>query len=244
MKRIMFFIRFLMISLATFLCALSASAYEGAGFTIDIPADWTEVIEADGVYHWLSPEEDVELVVAVSDNEDQRNPFDLREEETEEALSQLNVAAEYARNMEEGFRQQGIFCTVEEEATTFSLREWGDGQPALVMESQYRVYLTEAEIETPYDLYMVILTAKEHSFVVSCASTDKAALEAVMAAGTVDTFRMTEAVYDGPTDMGAALGDVIFSAGITMLFVVLLLGGVKELRRKRKKTTVDVTDRL
>ena len=134
-----------------------------------------------------------------------------------------------------GYAQQGYEADVRQESFDCSLLEWGDGQPALVMDSSYLVCdPQDAEPFTVY-IYACILVGREHSFSVWYQTQDPDAMEGAKESGVMETFRITEETYSGPTSVWANWGDVIYYAGLTCLSAAVAVSGLRELLGRGKK---------
>lgn len=207
-----------------------AAAWEGMGFSLDLPEGWTTELEDDSAYSWSSPDETADLMVVVAENEGAVNPFDIADEDLPTLMEPLS--ATYGENMEASLLAQGISCEISTISSQYSKLQWKDGQPVFQLESVYTLQIPEGEVLTLYARTYLFFT-KAHSFAVTCQSANQAAMEEADRLGA-RSFTITEEIYDGQTDVGAAWGDVIFSAGMAMLFLALALWGAKELRKKRQ----------
>lgn len=74
---------------------------------------------------------------------------------------------------------------------------------------------------------------------VSIADNDAADMDALLDSGIMESFRITEKTYSGPSSPLTSYADVIFSAAGTMLFAVSAWFGLRALmeRKKEKKQT-------
>lgn len=213
-----------------------AAAYADHGFSIDIPGDWTPDLNLEqNVHGWISPAGDAELIVAIAENADGGNPYDLSEEDMPEVADEIGNRS--LESLQAGYAQQGYEADVRQESLDCSLLEWGDGQPALVMDSSYLVCDTQDEESFTLYIYACILVGREHSFSVWYQTQEPDAMESAKESGVMETFRITEETYSGPTSVWAAWGDVIYYAGLACLSAVVAVSGLRELlgRGKKKK---------
>lgn len=211
-----------------------AAAYADHGFSIDIPEGWTPDLNLEqNAFGWISPDGDTALMVGIAENADGGNPYDLSDEDMPEAADEMGNRS--LESFRAGYAQQGYEADVRQESFDCSLLEWGDGQPALVMDSSYLVCdPQDAEPFTVY-IYACILVGREHSFSVWYQTQDPDAMESAKESGVMETFRITEETYSGPTSVWANWGDVIYYAGLTCLSAAVAVSGLRELLGRRKK---------
>ena len=117
--------------------------------------------------------------------------------------------------------------------------EWSDGQPAVLIDCRFTVTWVENGGEFPVYLHMGIQTSLSHSFVVAYMANDAADMDALLNSGIMESFRITEETYSGPSSLLASYADVIFNAAGTMLFALSAWFGLRALmgRKKEKKQT-------
>lgn len=224
--------------LAMILCAYPVCAVEGTGFSVDIPEDWTAADRDDGTYEYDSPDESISFVVIPSDNEDGGNPFDLSEEDMIDVADEIGDSLR--SQLEQSMTDQDFPCRVEERKKDLRLTEWGDGQPAVLLDASFDVRYDDeesGEMVFPLYLYFGILLAKEHCFCVGYITTSQEALQTARDSGVMESFRITEAVFDAPTAV-ATWEDVLFRVGGYALIGAVggLIWHKASERRKAKKT--------
>ena len=117
--------------------------------------------------------------------------------------------------------------------------EWSDGQPAVLIDCRFTVTWVENGGEFPVYLHMGIQTSPSHSFVVAYMANDAADMDALMDSGIMESFRVTEETYSGPSSPLTSYADVIFSAAGTALCALTAWFGLRALmeRKKEKKQT-------
>ena len=143
------------------------------------------------------------------------------------------------QRLAESYQAQGYECTVRLEDTGVTSAEWSDGQPAVLIDCRFAVTWAENGGEFPVYLHMGIQTSPSHSFVVAYMANDAADMDTLMDSGIMESFRVTEETYSGPSSPLTSYADVIFSAAGTMLFAVSAWFGLRALmeRKKEKKQT-------
>ena len=220
--------------------AAPAAAYAGDGFSLELPENWTPDTQMEtGAYGWTNPEVTQEVTVSIADNDDSLNLYDLGEDDLP-AIEEL-IASQYAQRLAESYQAQGYECTVRIEDTDVSSAEWDGGQPAVLIECRFTVTWAENGGEFPVYLHMGLQTSPSHSFMVSYMANDAADMDALMDSGIMESFRVTEETYSGPTSPSAPYSDVIFSVGGTALFAVLAWFGLRALmERKKEKRQTDI----
>ena len=119
-----------------------------------------------------------------------------------------------------------------------TLAEW-NSQPAALIDCRFTVTWAENGGEFPVYLHMGLQTSPSHTFVVAYMANDAADMDALMDSGIMESFRITEETYSGPSSPLTSYADVIFSAAGTMLFAVSAWFGLRALmeRKKEKKQT-------
>lgn len=216
----------------------SAAAYAGHGFSLEVPEDWIPDAQVEGTaYGWTNPEVTQEVTVSIADNDDFLNLYDLKEDDLPD-IEEL-IASQYAQRLAESYQAQGHECTVRLEDTGVTLAEW-NSQPAVLIDCRFAVTWAENGGEFPVYLHMGIQTSKEHSFVVSYMANDAADMDALMDSGIMESFRVTEETYSGPSSPLTSYADVIFSAAGTMLFAVSAWFGLRALMERKKKKQTDI----
>ena len=117
--------------------------------------------------------------------------------------------------------------------------EWSDGQPAVLIDCRFAVTWAENGGEFPVYLHMGIQTSPSHSFVVAYMANDAADMDALLNSGIMESFRVTEETYSGPSSPLTSYADVIFSAAGTVLCALSAWFGLRALmeRKKEKKQT-------
>lgn len=235
-------IRVMAVCAVLLLCTCSVSAWDSPGFSVELPSDWMPVLQGEqDTYSWQSPDAGIELVVNVMEN-DGFNPFDITEDEVDELLAPSRAAS--AQSLEAGFQAQGLVCEISEVSSTSSKTEW-NGQPVLRTDAAYSIYLPEADSEISLYMRLCLLMSKAHSYGVVYMATDEAALEEADRLGVMESFTITEEVYDRPTSSMAAWSDVIFSVGLTALCASVAICALIKLRSKKKsKTEADTAEHL
>lgn len=216
----------------------SAAAYAGHGFSLEVPEDWIPDTQAESIaYGWTNPEVTQEVTVSIADNDDFLNLYDLKEDDLPD-IEEL-IASQYAQRLAESYQAQGHECTVRLEDTGVTLAEW-NSQPAVLIDCRFAVTWAENGGEFPVYLHMGIQTSKEHSFVVAYMANDAADMDTLMDSGIMESFRVTEETYSGPSSPLASYADVIFSAAGTMLFAVSAWFGLRTLIERKKKKQTDI----
>lgn len=216
----------------------SAAAYAGHGFSLEVPEDWIPDAQVEGTaYGWTNPEVTQEVTVSIADNDDFLNLYDLKEDDLPD-IEEL-IASQYAQRLAESYQAQGHECTVRLEDTGVTLAEW-NSQPAVLIDCRFAVTWAENGGEFPVYLHMGIQTSKEHSFVVAYMANDAADMDTLMDSGIMESFRVTEETYSGPSSPLASYADVIFSAAGTMLFAVSAWFGLRALMERKKKKQTDI----
>lgn len=216
----------------------SAAAYAGQGFSLEVPEDWIPDTQVESIaYGWTNPEVTQEVTVSIADNDDFLNLYDLKEDDLPD-IEEL-VASQYAQRLAESYQAQGYECTVRLEDTGVTSAEWSDGQPAVLIDCRFAVTWAENGGEFPVYLHMGIQTSPSHSFAVAYMANDAADMDTLMDSGIMESFRVTEETYSGPSSPLTSYADVIFSAAGTMLFAVSAWFGLRALmeRKKEKKQT-------
>ena len=104
---------------------------------------------------------------------------------------------------------------------------------------EYRT-LSENGGEFPVYLHMGIQTSPSHSFAVAYMANDAADMDTLMDSGIMESFRITEETYSGPSSPLTSYADVIFSAAGTMLFAVSAWFGLRALMERKKKKQTDI----
>lgn len=215
-----------------------AAAYAGHGFSLEVPEDWIPDTQVEtGAYGWTNPEVTQEVTVSIADNDDSLNLYDLGEDDLPD-IEEL-VASQYAQRLAESYQAQGYECTVRLEDTGVTSAEWSNGQPAVLIDCRFTVTWAENGGEFPVYLHMGIQTSPSHTFVVAYMANDAADMDALLDSGIMESFRVTEETYSGPSSPLAPYADVIFSAGGAMLFALSAWFGLRALmeRKKEKKQT-------
>lgn len=216
----------------------SAAAYAGHGFSLEVPEDWIPDTQVESIaYGWTNPEVTQEVTVSIADNDDFLNLYDLKEDDLPD-IEEL-IASQYAQRLAESYQAQGHECTVRLEDTGVTLAEW-NSQPAVLIDCRFAVTWVENGGEFPVYLHMGIQTSKEHSFVVTYMANDAADMDTLMDSGIMESFRVTEETYSGPSSPLASYADVIFSAAGTMLFAVSAWFGLRALMERKKKKQTDI----
>lgn len=216
-----------------------AAAYAGHGFSLEVPEDWIPDTQVEtGAYGWTNPEVTQEVTVSVADNDDFLNLYDLKEDDLPD-IEEL-VASQYAQRLAESYQAQGYECTVRLEDTGVTSAEWSNGQPAVLIDCRFTVTGAENGGEFPVYLHMGIQTSPSHTFVVAYMANDAADMDALLDSGIMESFRVTEETYSGPSSLLASYADVIFSAAGTMLFAVLAWSGLRGLMGRKKEKQTDI----
>ena len=215
-----------------------AAAYANHGFSLEVPEDWIPDTQVESIaYGWTNPEVTQEVTVSIADNDDSLNLYDLKEDDLPD-IEEL-VASQYAQRLAESYQAQGYECTVCLEDTGVTSAEWSNGQPAVLIDCRFTVTWAENGGEFPVYLHMGIQTSPSHTFVVAYMANDAADMDTLMDSGIMESFRVTEETYSGPSSPLTSYADVIFSAAGTMLFAVSAWFGLRALmeRKKEKKQT-------
>ena len=223
--------------LALLLTVPMAGAYADDGFSLEIPEDWIPDTQVEGTaYGWTNPEVTQEVTVSIVDNDDFLNLYDLKEDDLPD-IEEL-VASQYAQRLAESYQAQGHECTVRLEDTGVTSAEW-NSQPAILIDCRFTVTWAENGGEFPVYLHMGFQTSPSHTFVVAYMANDAADMDALLDSGIMESFRITEETYSGPSSPLASYADVIFSAAGTMLFALSAWFGLRALmgRNKEKKQT-------
>ena len=223
--------------LALLLTVPMAGAYADDGFSLEIPEDWIPDTQVENIaYGWTNPEVTQEVTVSIVDNDDFLNLYDLKEDDLPD-IEEL-VASQYAQMLAESYQAQGYECTVRLEDTGVTLAEW-NSQPAALIDCRFTVTWAENGGEFPVYLHMGIQASPSHTFVVAYMANDAADMDALLNSGIMESFRITEETYSGPSSPLTSYADVIFSAAGTMLFAVSAWFGLRALmeRKKEKKQT-------
>lgn len=188
-------------------------------------------------YGWTNPEVTQEVTVSIADNDDFLNLYDLKEDDLPN-IEEL-IVSQYAQRLAESYQAQGYECTVRLEDTGVTSAEWSDGQPAVLIDCRFTVTWAENGGEFPVYLHMGLQTSPSRSFVVAYMANDAADMDALLDSGIMESFRITEETYSGPSSPLTSYADVIFSAAGTMLFAVSAWFGLRALmeRKKEKKQT-------
>ena len=217
----------------------SAAAYAGHGFSLEVPEDWIPDTQVEtGAYGWTDSEVTQEVTVSIADNDDFLNLYDLKEDDLPD-IEEL-VASQYAQRLAESYQAQGYECTVRLEDTGVTSAEWSDGQPAVLIDCRFTVTGAENGGEFPVYLHMGIQTSPSHTFVIAYMANDAADMDALLDSGIMESFRITEETYSGPSRLLASYADVIFSAGGAMLFAVLAWSGLRGLMGRKKEKQTDI----
>lgn len=90
---------------------------------------------------------------------------------------------------------------------------------------------------------LCLLMSKEHVYGITYLTTEEAALEEADHLGVMESFTITEAVFDGPTSHAALWGDVIFRVGLTALCAAVAVSALIKLR-SGKKHKADTAEHL
>lgn len=235
-------IRAAVVCAALLLCTCSVSAWDAPGFSVELPPDWTPVLQGEqDAYSWQSSDAGIELVVNVMEN-DGVNPFDITEDEVDGMLAPSRTAS--AQNLEASLQSQGIVCEISEVSSISSKAEW-NGQPVLRTDTAYSVYLPETDSAVPLYIRLCLLMSKDHIYGVTYMAADEAALDEADRLGVMEGFTITEDTYDGPTSTIAAWCDVILSVGVTALCAAVAISALAKLRAKKKSNTDEnTTERL
>lgn len=215
-----------------------AAAYAGHGFSLEVPEDWIPDTQVESIaYGWTNPEVTQEVTVSIADNDDSLNLYDLKEDDLPD-IEEL-VASQYAQRLAESYQAQGYECTVRLEDTGVTSAEWSNGQPAVLIDCRFTVTWAENGGEFPVYLHMGFQTSPSHTFVVAYMANDAADMDALLDSGIMESFRITEETYSGPSSLLAPYADVIFNAAGTMLFALSAWFGLRALmeRKKEKKQT-------
>ena len=216
----------------------SAAAYVGHGFSLEVPEDWIPDTQAESIaYGWTNPEVTQEVTVSIADNDDFLNLYDLKEDDLPDI--EERIASQYAQRLAESYQAQGYECTVRLEDTGVTLAEW-NSQPAVLIDCRFAVTWVENGGEFPVYLHMGIQTSPSHSFVVAYMANDVADMDTLMDSGIMESFRVTEETYSGPSSPLTSYADVIFSAAGTMLFAVSAWFGLRALMERKKKKQTDI----
>ena len=224
--------------LALLLTVPMAGAYADDGFSLEIPEDWIPDTQVENIaYGWTNPEVTQEVTVSIVDNDDFLNLYDLKEDDLPD-IEEL-VASQYAQMLAESYQAQGYECTVRLEDTGVTSAEW-NSQPAVLIDCRFTVTWAENGGEFPVYLHMGLQTSPSHSFVVAYMANDAADMDALLNSGIMESFRITEKTYSGPSSPLASYADVIFSAAGTMLFAVSAWFGLRALMERKKKKQTDI----
>ena len=215
-----------------------AAAYANYSFSLEVPEDWIPDTQVESIaYGWTNPEVTQEVTVSIADNDDFLNLYDLKEDDLPD-IEEL-VASQYAQRLAESYQAQGYECTVRLEDTGVTLAEW-NSQPAVLIDCRFAVTWAENGGEFPVYLHMGIQTSPSHSFAVAYMANDAADMDALLASGIMESFRVTEETYSGPSSPLTSYADVIFSAAGTMLFAVSAWFGLRALMERKKKKQTDI----
>lgn len=224
--------------LALLLTVPMAGAYADDGFSLEIPEDWIPDTQVEGTaYGWTNPEVTQEVTVSIADNDDFLNLYDLKENDLPD-IEEL-IASQYAQRLAESYQAQGHECTVRLEDTGVTSAEW-NSQPAVLIDCRFTVTWVENGGEFPVYLHMGIQTSPSHSFVVAYMANDAADMDTLMDSGIMESFRVTEETYSGPSSPLTSYADVIFSAAGTILFAVSAWFGLRALMERKKKKQTDI----
>ena len=220
--------------LALLLTVPMAGAYADDGFSLEIPEDRIPDTQVEGTaYGWTNPEVTQEVTVSIVDNDDFLNLYDLKEDDLPD-IEEL-VASQYAQMLAESYQAQGYECTVRLEDTGVTLAEW-NSQPAALIDCRFTVTWAENGGEFPVYLHMGLQTSPSHSFVVAYMANDAADMDALLDSGIMESFRITEETYSGPSSPLASYADVIFSAAGTALCALTAWFGLRALMGRGKKS--------
>ena len=212
----------------------SAAAYVGHGFSLEVPEDWIPDTQAESIaYGWTNPEVTQEVTVSIADNDDFLNLYDLKEDDLPD-IEEL-VASQYAQRLAESYQAQGYECTVRLEDTGVTSAEW-NSQPAVLIDCRFTVTWAENGGEFPVYLHMGLQTSLSHSFIVAYMANDAADMDALLNSGIMESFRITEETYSGPSSPLASYVDVIFSAAGTVLCALAAWSGLRALMGRGKKS--------
>ena len=216
-----------------------AAAYANHGFSLEVPEDWIPDTQVESIaYGWTNPEVTQEVTVSIADNDDSLNLYDLKEDDLPD-IEEL-IASQYAQRLAESYQAQGHKCTVRLEDAGVTSAEWSGGQPAVLIDCRFTVTWAENGGEFPVYLHMGIQTSPSHSFAVAYMANDAADMDALLASGIMESFRVTEETYSGPSSPLTSYADVIFSAAGTMLFAVSAWFGLRALMERKKKKQTDI----
>ena len=215
-----------------------AAAYTGHGFSLEVPEDWIPDTQVESIaYGWTNPEVTQEVTVSIADNDDSLNLYDPKEDDLPDI--EEFVASQYAQRLAESYQAQGYECTVRLEDTGVTSAEWSNGQPAVLIDCRFTVTWAENGGEFPVYLHMGLQTSPSHTFAVAYMANDAADMDALLDSGIMESFRITEETYSGPSSPLTSYADVIFNAAGTMLFALSAWFGLRALmeRKKEKKQT-------
>ena len=215
-----------------------AAAYTGHGFSLEVPEDWIPDTQVESIaYGWTNPEVTQEVTVSIADNDDSLNLYDLKEDDLPDI--EEFVASQYAQRLAESYQAQGYECTVRLEDTGVTSAEWSNGQPAVLIDCRFTVTWAENGGEFPVYLHMGLQTSPSHTFAVAYMANDAADMDALLDSGIMESFRITEETYSGPSSPLTSYADVISNAAGTMLFALSAWFGLRALmeRKKEKKQT-------
>ena len=212
---------------ALFLLAVSAAAYEGAGYTVDIPADWQLDGETDSGSTWALPDGSTNYSVMIGANQDGANLYDVGEDD----LSQLESEYFSAEDLQSGFEAQGIDCTVTIVQQSAKLTEHR-GIPTMRLSVEFQMEVGGLVI--PLYEEMLLQFTPEHSFIWGYAGSDADAMTAAVEDGVWESFAVTEEGFDGPSP-DVPLWEQVLSSGVFWaLLAVAVLAAVRLVRRKRR----------
>lgn len=230
--------------LALALCCGPAAAFDGAGFTLDVPAGWVQedgpLTAAPGdVYSWSAPEGSASFTVCLLDNADGINLFDLAEEDVDESLFYD------PDRIAEGYEAQGYPCDILLREHSVTRQDW-NGMPVLVGEIVYDAVLQESGAVVTLYQYMAMEGSREHIFLLGYAATNEADIAFAKSSGVMESFRITEAVFDGPSGFWMLWGDVVLDILGTLVCAAVAASGLYALLGKKKKSgqTPEPEDRL
>ena len=217
----------------------SAAAYVGHGFSLEVPEDWIPDTQVESIaYGWTNPEVTQEITVSIADNADFLNLYDLKEDDLPD-IEEL-IVSQYAQRLAESYQAQGYECTVRLEDTGVTSAEWSDGQPAVLIDCRFAVTWAENGVEFPVYLHMGIQTSPSHSFVVAYMANDAADMDALLNSGIMESFRITEETYSGPSSPLASYVDAVSYTHLTLLFAVSAWFGLRALMERKKKKQTDI----
>jgi hypothetical protein len=226
--------------LCLWICSTAAVGYEGKGFTVEIPEEWG-ACQTDGATWLWNFSDEWNMTVFVTENSDQGNYFDLGDGDLEDLNQEIIDGLE--SGLRESFADMGITCNPKVTSSTSQLTQWGDGQPAVVMD-----FVVDAADENGVSLttfyeHMITMASQELVYSFGYSAADPQALEDAVATGVAESFRMTGKCFDGPTEE-PTIWEVLFSGstlkaalrgGLIGAAVAGAAGGIRTCLNRRKK---------